>query len=133
MLWSLHSAKNPQHPCTEGYINIRDGHEVIMKEIIPLLLLITCMLSSMVYFLKVFGLIRRYFFFCHSTFASFWPWLSCCWVLVQLSFYEVCQLQTKSQTWATKATIYPKPCSKSVWHWWPYQQLSSCWHSFQLQ
>jgi len=30
------------------------------------------MLPSMVYFLKVFGLMYRYFFFCHSTFASFW-------------------------------------------------------------
>jgi len=35
---------------------------VIVKEIIPLL----------VYFLKVFCLMYTYFFFCYSTFASFW-------------------------------------------------------------
>jgi hypothetical protein len=66
MLWSLHS------PCTEGCINIRPGHDVVVKEIIPLLLLIKPMLPSMVYFLKVFGKMYRYFVIFHSTFASFW-------------------------------------------------------------
>ena len=39
----------------------------------------------MVYFLKVFSLMYRYFFY-HSTFASFWAMAFLCWVLVQLIF-----------------------------------------------
>ena len=41
-----------------------------------LLLLIKTVLPSMVYFLKVFGLMYRCFFFCHSAFASFWAMAS---------------------------------------------------------